>query len=116
MMQQSTNDSETSVKSELRVDFLQLIEDLIAFHYEEANLNTNENPGSTTNNSFSSELIRNIIQTLTNLQKAQEATKKLTLYDLDVAAQEKLLLATASSCVIKRQLLHTLKTDLSKLS
>ncbi|VDQ17725.1 unnamed protein product [Trichobilharzia regenti] len=51
-----------------------------------------------------------------SIQRAQEAVRKLTTFDLDLPAQEKLLLAVANSCVTKRHLVCMLKTELEKLS
>ncbi|CAH8658182.1 unnamed protein product [Heterobilharzia americana] len=118
--------SASSVPSDLRVDLSEIVEDLLAFHYDDISSSLPENAGFpnstslanslTSGGSNSGDLVRRISRMRSNIQRAQEAARKLSTCDLDVPAQEKLLLAVANSCVTKRHLVSLLKTELDKLS
>ncbi|CAI2735162.1 unnamed protein product [Schistosoma spindalis] len=118
--------STSSIPSDLRVDLSEIVEDLLAFHYDDICSSLSDNSGFSGPNSSTStlatsgsntaDLVRRINRMRSNIQRAQEAARKLSTCDLDVPAQEKLLLAVANSCVTKRHLTCLLKTELDKLS
>ncbi|VDQ12001.1 unnamed protein product [Trichobilharzia regenti] len=113
--------STSSIPPELRVDLSEIVEDLLAFHYDDISTSLSDNTNSTnstltTSGSNSADLIRRLTRMRSSIQRAQEAVRKLTTFDLDLPAQEKLLLAVANSCVTKRHLVCMLKTELEKLS
>ncbi|CAH8865725.1 unnamed protein product [Trichobilharzia szidati] len=112
--------STSSIPPELRVDLSEIVEDLLAFHYDDISTSVSDNTNSTnpltTSGPNSADLVRRLTRMRSNIQRAQEAVRKLTTCDLDLPAQEKLLLAVANSCVTKRHLVCMLKTELEKLS
>ncbi|CAH8567087.1 unnamed protein product [Schistosoma turkestanicum] len=115
--------STSSIPPDLRVDLSEIVEDLLAFHYDDISSSVSDNSGlsgpnssTTTSGSNTTDLVRRINRMRSNIQRAQEVARKLSTCDLDVPAQEKLLLAVANSCVTKRHLACLLKTELDKLS
>ncbi|TNN15855.1 Gem-associated protein [Schistosoma japonicum] len=106
--------STSSIPSDLRVDLCEIVEDLLAFHYDDISCSLSDNtgvsgPNTSTNiltasGSNSTDLVRRINRMRSNIQRAQETARKLNSCDLDLPAQEKLLLAVANSCVTKRHL------------
>uniref|UniRef100_A0A095C8E8 AD domain-containing protein n=1 Tax=Schistosoma haematobium TaxID=6185 RepID=A0A095C8E8_SCHHA len=95
--------STSSIPSDLRVDLSEIVEDLLAFHYDDICSSLSDNSGFSGPNSSTStlatsgsntaDLVRRISRMRSNIQRAQEAARKLSTCDLDVPAQEKLLLA-----------------------
>ncbi|CAL8102575.1 unnamed protein product [Calicophoron daubneyi] len=127
-MSQSHPSSGSSVlPPELRIDLIELAEDLLGYQLENgvsAPVNNSaelvSETGSISTPSQTAlnpeELVRHINRIRTALQRAQETARKLTSCDLDLEAQEKLLLALSTSCITKRQLICLLKRELSKFS
>ncbi|KAA0184018.1 hypothetical protein FBUS_10048 [Fasciolopsis buskii] len=124
MSQPSTPASTTSVPPELRVDLTELAEDLLSYQFEEleslgleAGSSSMDQPDlSSGRQASATDLTRRINRARSQVQRALEAARKLTSCDLDVDAQEKLLLAMCTSCITKRQLMCLLKRELSRFS
>ncbi|KAF5403996.1 hypothetical protein PHET_02275 [Paragonimus heterotremus] len=116
---------------ELRIDLTELAEDLLALQLDEVlYLNTSSNSGggrgsdsiqnspsahvSSISSPMLTDLIRRANKMRANIQRAQDAARKLNACELDLESQEKLLLAMSTSCITKRHLICLLKRDLSR--
>ncbi|TGZ61831.1 hypothetical protein CRM22_007787, partial [Opisthorchis felineus] len=124
----SLSQAVSSLPPELRVDLTDLAEDLLALHCDEVvslgctggSAESGPEHSSSTGTQLSgnqpivADLIRRVNKARVNLQRAQEVARKLTACDLDLEAQEKLLLAMSTSCITKRQLVCLLKRELLK--
>ncbi|CAH8467355.1 unnamed protein product [Dicrocoelium dendriticum] len=127
MSQPLTN---SNIPPELRLDFTSLAEDILALQFDElatTNIDSGPDPAldnvalpassrSATSSTAITDLIRRLNQAREDVRRAEAAVRKLTACDLDLEAQQNLLLATSTSCITKRQLICLLKRELSKFS